>query len=664
MGVVVHGRIALWPALLGLLATLLLLLVVTGTAAAIPPGCENPDDCPPIETSRTTTLTVTQPPGGSITATNISCPGDCSESYSWTEVCYDTPGPGPNECDTSDAPSVELTASRGVGWAAVWDGCGSTTGNQCTVSMTQDRTVSVTWQDTANPTVSLIAPAAKAGPSTVFTASASDNNFIQQVTFYIDGVQRGTDSTGPYQLGMSSIISLYSHGTTHELKVVATDASGRVSSSVADAPAHSFEVDRSTGLATLSTPAAFVQSAPTVTFTRPGDVAEAGVRCRTDAGSASATPLTTCPAPYTPDLGPSASDGLYTVTFRVQDDVGNVSTVTRTFTLDRGDPSLAVGSPADGAVLGAPFTPSVTVSDAFTPTDQIVVQCRIDTGAFGSCASLAPADGSHTLTVRATDLAGNTSEDALTFTYDATAPTVTITEGPAEDAVIQSSSTTFRFTVADLTTVTRTCKVDDGAFTVCTASDRHDLSGLGVGVHTFTVRAVDAAGNVTEVERTFAVTAPPGTPSDTDGAGAGTQSGAGGGGPTGGAGPTGAAGPTGTGGGSAETGGGQAAAPLQVQVTRRWRVRRGRTKVLAFTVRGLTRGATVVVTCSGRACPFRSRTRTATGATLNLRGLFRGRALRPGVVITVRVTSGGRTGLLRFTTRTGSRAPATSTPVG
>ena len=196
--------------------------------------------------------------------------------------------------------------------------------------------------------------------------------------------------------------------------------------------------------------------------------------------------------------------------------------MTRTFTLDRGAPALTVSSPPDGAVLGAPFTPSATVSDAFTPTGQIVVQCRIDTGAFGSCASLAPADGSHTLTVRATDLAGNQATDSSPFTYDTTAPVVTITDGPAEDAVIQSSSPTFRFTVGDISAVTRTCKVDDGDFGPCTAADRHDLSGLDEGVHTFTVRAVDAAQNATEVERRFAVTEPPSTPTDTGGAGTGT----------------------------------------------------------------------------------------------------------------------------------------------
>ena len=85
--------------------------------------------------------------------------------------------------------------------------------------------------------------------------------------------------------------------------------------------------------------------------------------------------------------------------------------------------------------------------------------------------------------------------------------------------------------------------------------------------------------------------------------------------------------------------------------------------MLAFTVRGLTPGATVVLTCSGRGCPFSSRTRTAQGATLKLLALFRKRALRPGTVITVRVTAGGRTGLLRFTTRSGRRAPVTSVPV-
>ena len=95
-------------------------------------------------------------------------------------------------------------------------------------------------------------------------------------------------------------------------------------------------------------------------------------------------------------------------------------------------------------------TPDITFS---SPQDGTVFQCRIDGGAWSTCASpfTAPtlADGSHTIDVRARAGAGgpfDNSPASTTFTVDATAPTVVLEQllaqvDPTNDAPVQFAFT-------------------------------------------------------------------------------------------------------------------------------------------------------------------------------------------------------------------------------
>jgi subtilisin-like proprotein convertase family protein len=73
---------------------------------------------------------------------------------------------------------------------------------------------------------------------------------------------------------------------------------------------------------------------------------------------------------------------------------------------------------------------------------------------------------------------------------DTQPPDTTITQAPK--AKSKSKSATFAFTSTE--PVSFECKLDDGAFAACTSPKTY--SGLKKGVHTFSVRATDAAGNV------------------------------------------------------------------------------------------------------------------------------------------------------------------------
>ena len=77
-----------------------------------------------------------------------------------------------------------------------------------------------------------------------------------------------------------------------------------------------------------------------------------------------------------------------------------------------------------------------------------------------------------------------------TWTVDTVAPDTTITSGPS--GVTSSATPTYTFTASEAPASFQ-CRVDSAAFAAC--SSPHTTTPLANGVHTFSVRAVDAAGN-------------------------------------------------------------------------------------------------------------------------------------------------------------------------
>ena len=64
-----------------------------------------------------------------------------------------------------------------------------------------------------------------------------------------------------------------------------------------------------------------------------------------------------------------------------------------------------------------------------------------------------------------------------------------------------------------------------------------------------------------------------------------------------------------------------------------------RLRFTPFTISDLQAGDTVQIRCSGgkkKGCPFKSRTRTASGTTINLGKVLKNRYLKPGATIEIR----------------------------
>ena len=268
----------------------------------------------------------------------------------------------------------------------------------------------------------------------------------------------------------------------HTFTVKATDTAGNTSED-----AYTWTIDATPPTVTITggKPASPTNStSASFSFT-----ASDPTQCKLDGGE-----YTACTSPVTYS---GLADGPHTFTVKATDAASNTAEDSYTWAVDATAPTVAI--------VGGPAALSNTRSPTFTFTASEPTQCKLEGGAFAACASPQGysnlADGEHTFTVKATDTAGNTSEDAYTWTIDATPPTVSIATGPS--GLTKSRSAAFTFIASDTTQ----CKLDDSAFAPCSSPAAYD--NLPDGPHSFTVRAIDAAQNSAEASRTWTVDATP-----------------------------------------------------------------------------------------------------------------------------------------------------------
>ncbi|WP_329109495.1 DUF1080 domain-containing protein [Micromonospora sp. NBC_01699] len=181
-------------------------------------------------------------------------------------------------------------------------------------------------------------------------------------------------------------------------------------------------------------------------------------------------------------------------------------TVSASVTGDRDD---------DGAYVGAA---TVTLSATDSGSGVGRVEYALDGGPYGTYSApvTVSAPGEHTVTYRATDVAGNTSPvQSSAFTVvappnpDTTAPTVTASvAGDRNDdgAYVGTATVTISATDTESGVERVEYSLDGGAYATYTAP----VSVSAVGTHTVTYRATDVAGNTSPVQSSaFTVVAPP-----------------------------------------------------------------------------------------------------------------------------------------------------------
>ena len=213
-------------------------------------------------------------------------------------------------------------------------------------------------------------------------------------------------------------------------------------------------------------------------------------QCKLDAGSYAA-----CASPKSYS---GLATGQHTFSVRATDAAGNTdaSPATRTWTISTANDT----TPPDTTITAGPGGPTndTTPTFAFTASESgSTFACRVDGGAYATCTSpwttAALADGSHTVSVRATDQAGNTDATPATrgFTVDTVAPRTTITSAPSDNSDSTDASVTFAVNEAGSTSE---CRLDSGPWSPCTSP--FQVSGLAAGSHSIGVRSTDPAGNV------------------------------------------------------------------------------------------------------------------------------------------------------------------------
>ncbi|WP_224957108.1 Ig-like domain-containing protein [Geomonas subterranea] len=351
------------------------------------------------------------------------------------------------------------------------------------------------------------APSATVAGTVTITADATDNIAVASVEFYVNGVLKGSAAAAPY---------VYSWDTaslapgSYTLQTKAFDAAGN--SALSQAISVTVANDVLAPTVSLASPAnnMTVSGAVTVSANATDNVGVSRVEFYLNNTLLGATNV--APYSYTWDTR-TMTNGVYSLTAKAFDAVGNAGqsqVVTVNVMNDLVAPTVNITSPASNATV----TGTVTV--AADATDNIGVS-KVEfyrDGVLAATSAAAPygytwdttqaANGSHTLTSRAYDAAGNVGQSqSVTVTVantssDLIAPTVSITS-PAPNAIVSGKVAV----TVNATDDVGVSKVEYYRNTTLIATIKSapftyswDTTTVVDGNWTLSTKAYDAAGNV------------------------------------------------------------------------------------------------------------------------------------------------------------------------
>ncbi|NOT62821.1 MAG: S8 family serine peptidase [Acidobacteria bacterium] len=367
--------------------------------------------------------------------------------------------------------------------------------------------------DTTPPSVAItlpIAGSAVSGTATV-QVTVSDNVGVASVSFGVDGVSSGTDTEAPYSFSWNTTTMV---NGVHTLSVVATDAAGNTALSSIALTVNNVVSDTTPPTVSFTAPVAgsTVSGTVFVQMTASDNVGVSLVSFRVDGVLLGNDAI----APYSFFWDTTAvAKGIHTLTATASDAAGNTANNAVTVTVgsavsDTIPPSVSIASPAAGSTVSGTSSVQVTANDnvgvASVSFSVDGVGLGTDTTApYGfSWNTAAVANGPHTLTVTATDTAGNTANSLISVTVsnavvDTTPPVVSFTTPITGGGV--SGVTSVQVAASDNVGVVSVSLSVDGALsgtdTTAPYSFSWNTAAVTNGAHALTATATDAAGNRT-----------------------------------------------------------------------------------------------------------------------------------------------------------------------
>lgn len=213
---------------------------------------------------------------------------------------------------------------------------------------------------------------------------------------------------------------------------------------------------------------------------------------------------------------PTNDNGNRAVEARIRDKDNGVTQYSGSVTVNNVPPTATFNAPvsadegsAFGISLTNPFDPSsVDTASGFS----YAFDCGEGFGAFGASNTASCQTGnaaSRTVRGKIRDKdGGETVYTRAVAINDVTPPNTTITSGPS--GLVRSAGATFEWSGTDNRTpdtgLLYSHKQDNGEWSAYSGDTGVTLNGLSQGIHTFSVRAKDAAGNVDESPATRAFT--------------------------------------------------------------------------------------------------------------------------------------------------------------
>jgi T5SS/PEP-CTERM-associated repeat protein len=196
---------------------------------------------------------------------------------------------------------------------------------------------------------------------------------------------------------------------------------------------------------------------------------------------------------------PVLADGVHTVVASETDLAGNTGSAVLTFTLDTTAPAVTESlandtgiSATDGLTSDPTLVGTGDANAVVTLTQSGVTIGSVVADATGHwSARPGLADGTYTIIASETDAAGNASSAALTFTLDATAPAVSISNIPPTHTPTVTGSAEAGSVVRlfeGLTLLGQVTASASGSWSIATT--------LATGTHKLSATATDAAGNI------------------------------------------------------------------------------------------------------------------------------------------------------------------------